>query len=127
MSDTNIVERILAAVAKAGSPEYVHHCGATLDEIAALLAAGAIEEAGWAIIIHANLHREDRRRLTRALPVLVSNRYWFGHLLLAPTQIARWCEANGDWADTMRGCASRPSRLAGLIDHQARQIASLAT
>ncbi|WP_198356226.1 hypothetical protein [Sphingomonas sp. TX0522] len=126
MTEMKFVERILTAVAKAGSPVYVHHCGATLDEIAALLAEGATEEAGWAIIIHANFYRDDRRRLTRALPVLVSNRYWFGHLRLAQPQIARWCEANGDWAEAMRGCASRPPRLAGLIEAQARQIASLA-
>lgn len=126
MTEKKCVERILAAVAKAGSLEYVHHCGATLDEVAALLAKGATEEAGWAIIIHANLHQDDRRRLTRALPVLVSNRYWFGHLRLAQPQIARWCKANGDWAETLRACASRPARLAGLIDAQARQIANLA-
>lgn len=125
MNELDIAERILAAVAKAGSPEYSHHCGATLDEIAALLAMGATEESGWAIIIHANLHWEDRRRLTRTLPVLVSNRYWFGHLRLAQPKIDRWCEANGDWADTIRACALRPSRLAGLIDAQACQIASL--
>jgi len=124
MTENMCVERILAAVAKAGSSEYAHHCGATLDEVAALLAEGATEEAGWAIIIHANLHQDDRRRLIRVLPMLVSNRYWFGHLGLAQPQIARWCEANGDWAKTMRACASRPPRLAGLISAQASQIAN---
>ncbi|WP_156313790.1 MULTISPECIES: hypothetical protein [unclassified Citromicrobium] len=126
MIEIAIFERVLASVARAGSPDYIHHCGATIEEIAALLAAGATEEAGWAMIIHVSVHPNDRKRLMWALPVLVRNRFWFNYRRLPQPEITRWCEENNDWAETIRGCASRPPRFARLIDAQARQIASIA-
>lgn len=125
MTDISQIEDILTAIAKASAPEYVQHCGAMLEELGDLLAQGATEEAGWAIVIHSTMHPQDRRTLANKLPALVMNRYWFERLGLTRPQIEDWRDANHDWAEAIRRCAPYPTRLARLVDAQARQIASV--
>jgi hypothetical protein len=125
MTDISQIEGILTATSKAGAPEYVQHCGAMLEELGDLLAEGATEEAGWAIVIHSTIYPQDRRTLANKLPALVMHRYWFECLGLTQPQIDDWRDANCHWAEAIRRCATCPPRLTGLIDAQARQIASL--
>ena len=124
MIDMTISQRILAAVADAGSPRFRNHYGSTLEEVQSLLSEGFVEEAGWALVIHGNLHRGDRRGLARALPAIVSNRFWAGHLGLAHDQIARWQDAASGWAETVRRSAVQPERFAVVVYAQAARIAS---
>ncbi|MDR6849978.1 MAG: hypothetical protein WCS75_00190 [Sphingomonas sp.] len=123
MTEMMQIQRILVAAMKAGSPQYVCHCGATLDEVSGLLSGGLVEEAGWAIVIHGNLHWRDRGRLSRALPALISNRFWLDHVGIDPMRAARWCAHNDGWAKTLRDCAFRPPQLAAVARAQAQQIA----
>jgi len=120
MIDMTISQRILAAVADASSPRFRNHYGSTLEEVQSLLSEGFVEEAGWALVIS----RGDRRGLARALPAIVSNRFWAGHMGLAHDRIARWQDAASGWAETVRRSAVQPERFAVVVYAQAARIAS---
>lgn len=109
------------AIANAGSRDYSHHAGATMELIADHAKAGKLDAMSTTLTVHCAIHRQDRRALLRIIPPVIRESYLHKHRGLEMSAIDQWCERNPDWAGCLVRIVENPARferVAGIIAHE---------
>lgn len=123
MRDEDIIEGA-SAIAKAGSPAFNSHAGATLAKISDFAERGELKAVSTTLLAHAAVHPTDRRRLVRAIPAIILNRYFCRFRGQQAGTVETWRLRNDGWAKSLERASEDPSRFASVAATMADEIAA---
>jgi hypothetical protein len=119
------ISRGAKAIAQAGSPEFIHHAGATMEEMTRQMRTGKLEAVTATFSAHCALNPDDRPALLRCIPAMILQSYLHDFRALSIDDIERWRKQTPDWCDRLERAGENSGRLTNVAEAMAVEVQRL--
>lgn len=117
------LERLLAAIAKQGSPDYSSPSGPVLDALSEIAAEGDVGDVARGFQLFAHAKPTNAKFVAAHIPAKILNQYLFKHRGLLASSFFKWESENRGWADELKQALRSPTAFEATVGAMASAIA----